>query len=145
MRNDNQLTGRAEFLEQRNKATQVNVVKRGFNLVEYVKGTRARAENSDEHCQRRQRLLAAGEQRQPLNLFARRAGFNLDTCREQVVRLGENQSSVAAREKRLKDCGEFCLDIVPRVCEELQDRGIDFLDNIGEVLAGLEDIIELRG
>ncbi len=86
-----------ELLHDPDQPLQVGVVERRLDLVHHVE--RARPGLEDRHQQRhgRQRPLAAGQQRQPLDLLARRPGLDVDAGGEHVVR---DRSGSAAPRRR---------------------------------------------
>ena len=69
--------------QQREEAVDVEVVERGLDLVEHVERARPREEDREQEGQRRERLLAAGQQRQALHRLAGRRHLDLDA--EQVL------------------------------------------------------------
>ena len=64
---------------------EVGVVEGGLDLVHDVERARPRLEDRDEQGHRDEGALAAGEQAEPLDLLARRAGLDLDAGREHVA------------------------------------------------------------
>ena len=64
--------------QQLHEAGDVRVVERGLDLVEEVEGARLREEEREQERDRTERLLAAGEQRQPRDPLARRPQLDLD-------------------------------------------------------------------
>src|SRR4051794_28693867 len=58
--------------QERDEAADVRVVERRLDLVEQIERTRARQEEREQERDRAERLLAAGKQREPLHLLARR-------------------------------------------------------------------------
>ncbi len=97
---DDQLRRLAQLLEQPDQPAQVDVVERGLHLVHHVERRRPRPEDRHQHRHRGQRLLATGQQRQPLDLLARRPGLDLDAGGQHVVGIGEQQPALAAGEQR---------------------------------------------
>ena len=95
---DDQLRGLLQLLEDGEQARQVHVVQGGPDLVHNVERGRARLEDRDQERNRGQGTLAARQQRQALDLLARGPSFDLDARREHVVRVGEHQVALAARE-----------------------------------------------
>ena len=79
------------LVEQIAEALDIGVVERRVDLVEHADRRRVGEEHREDQRQRRQRLLAAGEQRHDLRLLARRAGDDLEAGLERVVGFGELQ------------------------------------------------------
>ena len=133
-----------QLLEQGDEAAEVDVVKCRLDLVEHVERAGARAEDGHQERERGQGLFTAGKQGQALDSLARRAGLDLDASGEHVVRLGEHEARLAAREQGLEHTRKLRLDVRPGVGEQLQDLRVHILDHAGEVLAGLDHVVELR-
>ena len=80
-----------------------------------------------------ERALAAGEQREPLDLLARRAGLDLDAGREHVAGVGEDQPALAAGEQPGEDPLELRRGVVEGLGEDLLDALVDLLDDVEQV------------
>src|SRR5438132_11873115 len=107
MRDHDELRALAVLPQQRDEAADVRVVERRLDLVEQIERTRAREEEREEERDRAERLLAAGEKRQPLHLLAGRPQLDLDArLLLLVVGLRDAQAALAAREERRCDLGE---------------------------------------
>src|SRR5215218_2465245 len=74
-----------EAAQDAEEAVDVEVVERGLDLVEDVERARPGEEDREQERERGQRLLTAGQQRQPLGRFA--GGSDLDLHAEEVVRV----------------------------------------------------------
>ncbi len=96
----------AELLQQAQEPVQVHVVEGCLHLVHHVEGRRATPEDSEQECQGRQRPLTTGEQRQLLHVLAGGSGLDLQTGLEQVVRICQAETPLAAREQGLEQVGE---------------------------------------
>ena len=70
--------GLPQLLEQREQPAEVGVVERRLDLVHDVERAGPGLEDRHQQRDRGERPLAAGEQREPLDLLARRAGLDLD-------------------------------------------------------------------
>src|SRR5207244_288645 len=68
-------------------------------------------EDGEEQRQRGQRLLAAGEQRQALQLLARRARHDLEPRGQRVLALVERKMGAAAAEQRDEELAEMLVDL----------------------------------
>ena len=90
----------AELGDEAEEAVQVDVVERGLDLVHHVERRRPAAEHGEQERQRGERALATGQQRQLLDVLARRLGLDLDAGVEQVVGVGEHEPARAAGEQR---------------------------------------------
>ena len=83
---------RSEYgAEQVEEAVDVEVVERGLDLVEDVERARLGQEHGEQEGQRGHRLLAAGEQREPLHRLAGRGDLDLDP--EQVLLAASSSSA----------------------------------------------------
>ena len=101
---DDQLGGVPELAEDLQQPPQVGVVERGLDLVQDVERGRPGPEDRHYERDRGQRALPAGQQRQPLDLLARRPGLDLDPGDQQVVGLGKDQPALAAGEQPARRC-----------------------------------------
>ena len=133
----------AELGDQVEEAVQVDVVEGGLDLVHHVEGRRPAAEHGEQEGQRGQRALAARQQRQLLDVLARRLGLDLDAGVEQVVGLGEPQPALAAREQRLEQLLEVLGDVGEGGGEDVDDLVVDGPDDLGELAAARLDVVEL--
>ena len=115
---------------------RLSVVERRLDLVHDVERRRAGPEDRHQHRHRGQRLLAAGQQRQPLDLLAGRAGLDLDAGGQHVVGIGEQQPALAAGEQRGEHLAELALHVGVGLGEHLQDAVVDLGDDVEQVLAG---------
>src|SRR5450631_4569686 len=78
VRDDDELRLVAELVDEVEEAVQVDVVERGFDLVEEIEGRRAGAEHREQVRERGEGPLTAGEQRESPDVLARWASFDLD-------------------------------------------------------------------
>ena len=78
MRDDDELRALGEAAQEPDEAADVRVVERRLDLVEEVERARPREEEREEERQRAERLLAAGEKREPADALAGRAQLDLD-------------------------------------------------------------------
>jgi len=74
-----------ELGDEVEEPVEVDVVEGGLDLVHHVERRRPAAEHREQVGQRGQRPLAARQQRQLLDVLARRLGLDLDTAVERVV------------------------------------------------------------
>ena len=140
-----QLRLAAQLLEQPEQPAQVHVVERGLHLVHHIERRRPRPEDRHQHRDRGQRLLAAGQQRQPLDLLARRASLDLDAGGQHVVGIGQQQPALATGEQRRKHFAELAFHVGVGLGEHLQDARVDVVDDVEQILAGRLDVLELGG
>ena len=124
---------------------EVGVVERRLDLVHDVERARPRLEDGHQQGDRGQRALAAGQQRQPLDLLARRPGLDLDAGGEHVGRVGEDQAALAAGEQPREDALELAGRVVVGRGEDLLDPLVDLADDVEQVAAGLLQVLELLG
>src|SRR5581483_9968679 len=114
----------------------VRVVERRLDLVEQVERARPREEQREQERDRAERLLAAGEQRQPGDALPGRPQLDLDArLLALLLRLGEAQPPPAAREARRGDLVEVLLDRRERLGEAR-------LDGVGELVAELLELAQ---
>ena len=134
-----------QLLEQPDQPAQVDVVERRLHLVHHVERRRPGPEDRHQHRDRGQRLLAAGQQRQPLDLLAGRPRLDLDAGGQHVVGVGEQQPALAAGEQRRKHLLELAFHVDVGLGEHLQDAVVDVGDDVEQILAGRLDVLELGG
>ena len=77
--------------------------------------------------------LATGEQREPLDLLARRPRLDVEPGGEHVVRVGEDQPTLAAGEQPAEDPLELDRDIVVGLGEDPLDPLVDLADDVEQV------------
>src|SRR5205807_3417368 len=82
---DEQLGLVAELVHKVEEAMEVDVVEGGLDLVEQVEGGGPAAEDGEEEGERRQRALAAREQRELADVLAMGPSLDLDPRVEGVV------------------------------------------------------------
>src|SRR5690606_26583592 len=92
-----------------------------------------------------ERALAAGEQREPLDLLARGARLDLEPRRQQVVGIGEDEPSLTAREEPLEDALELDSSVLEGLGEDALDPLVDLPDDVEEVALGALEVLELLG
>src|SRR6516162_10390027 len=145
VRDDDQLRDAAHLFEDLEQPLQVGVVQRRLDLVQHVERRRAGLEDGQEEGDRGQRALATGQQRQPLDLLARRPGFDVDARGEHVVGLGQYQPALAAGEQPREDLLELGRGVGEGRREHLLDPVIDLFDHGEQVPPGLLQVLELVG
>ena len=99
--------------DQAAEAVDIGVVQRRVDLVEHADRRGIGEEDGEEQRERGQRLLAAREQRQHLELLARRARHDLEPGLERVFALAviEPQMGVAAAEEPHEQLAEMLVDL----------------------------------
>src|SRR6202035_4858783 len=99
---------------------------RGLDLVEEIERTWPREEEREEEGDRAERLLAAGEEREPLHALPRGTQLDLDAglllVLVVVCGLGQTEPAFAAREDGRRHVREVTLDGVERLGEAALDR-----------------------
>ena len=145
VRDDEQLGVLPELLVDLEQPAEVGVVERRLDLVEDVERRGAGLEERDEERHRHQGPLAAGEQREALDLLARRAGLDLDTGRQHVGGVGQHEPSLTAGEEPREGRVEGLGHVGVRLGEDLLDPLVDLADDVEEVLAGPTQVLELLG
>ena len=109
----------------------------------HVERRGAGLEDGEQVGDRGQRALPAGQQRQPLDLLARRPGLDLDPGGQHVVRLGEQQIALAAGEQPGEQLLELPRRIRVRGREHLLHPVVDLLDHGEQVAPGLAQVFQL--
>ena len=140
---DEQLRLLAELGDEAEEAMQVDVVEGRLDLVHHVERRRPAAEHGEQERQRREAALAAGEQRQLLDVLAAGLGLDLDAGLEQVVGLGEHEPSRAAREEVAEQGGEVIGDVGVGGGEHRLDLVIDGLDHPRQLAPCRAHVLEL--
>ena len=133
MGDDDQLRGFLQLLEDGEQARQVHVVQGGLDLVHDVERGRARLKDRDQERDRGQGTLAARQQRQALHLLAGGPGLDLDAGREHVVRVGEHQVALAAREEHAEHVLELLTSLGEGRREGLLHQAIHVLHDAQQV------------
>ena len=98
VRDDDELALANEALEHPDETIDVRFVERRIHFVEDAEGTRTHHVNGEEKCDRRHCALAAGEERNALQLFARRFRNDVDAAIERVVFVEQDEIGAAAAE-----------------------------------------------
>ena len=75
--------------DQLGEAAHVGLVERSVDLVEDAEGRGLELEDADQQRERGERLFAAREQKDVLQLLARRRGDDVDAALGGVLRVGE--------------------------------------------------------
>ncbi len=91
------------------EAVDIGVVERRVHLVEHADRRGVRQEHREDQRERRQRLLAAGEQRQHLRLLAGRAAEDFEAAFQRIVALDKLKLRLAAGEQDLEQPFEMRL------------------------------------
>ena len=110
MRDDDELRPVGEAAQELDEAPDVRVVERGLDLVQEVEGARPGEEEREEERDRAERLLAAGEEREPRDALAGRAGAR-PRCPAPRPRPPRSRRAGPRRPGRAsRDLGEVLLD-----------------------------------
>src|SRR5580693_659211 len=142
---DDELGTLPQLLEDKQQALQVGVVKGRLDLVQHVERRGAGLEDREQVGDGGQRPLAAGQQREPLDLLARRPGLDLDAGGEHVIGLGEHQVALAAGEQPGEQLLELAGGVGVRGGEHLLHPVVHLLDHGEQVTPGLAEVVELGG
>ncbi len=133
----------SELVHEVEEAVQVDVVEGGLHFVHEVERRRPAPEHREEEGHGGQAPFAARKQRQPADVFSRRAGLHLDPGIEKVVGVGEAEATHPARE----ESGEKTLEVVGHVGvggpEHLNDFGVDGSDDFRQFPPGVAHVLEL--
>src|SRR5512133_697923 len=148
MRDDDELGPSGVAAKELDEAADVRVVERGLDLVQEVERTRTREEERKQERDRPERLLAAGEQRQPRHAFAGRLQLDLDPGRRLLVLrallVGQEQPTLAAREQRLRDLLEVGADRGEGLHEAAIDRLVQLIAQLRKLVQAALEILALR-
>src|SRR2546430_4842521 len=145
VRDDDELRGLGVAAQQLDEPADVRVVERGLDLVQEIERARAREEQREQERDRSERLLAAGEEREPRHALARGTELDLDTLLAGLlVRLGQAEAAVAAREERLRDLGEVLAHRGEGLVEAALDRVVELGAELLELLQARLEVGALR-
>ena len=145
MRDDDELRALTQVLEDREQAAEVGVVEGGLDLVHDVERARPRLEDRDEQGDGGERALPSAEEREALDLLARRLDAHLDAGREQVLRIGELDAAGAPGEQDREDDIEGGPGVLERRREDVLHLLVDLLDDREQVPARVREVGELLG
>ena len=125
------------------EAVDVGLVQRGVQLVQHAERAGLDLVNREQQRHGGHGLLAAGQQRDGLQLFARRAGDDVNAAFEQVVLVHQHQVGFAAAE----DLGEHGPEVVPDFLEGLPEHlaglDVDAVDDFEQLRLGLDQVVVL--
>ena len=139
---DEARVGRARHLvEQIAEALDVVVVERRVDLVEHADRRRVGEEDREDQRERRERLLAAGEQRQRHRFLARRLGHDLKAGFERIFALDQLQFGVAAAEQFRKQLLEVLVDGGERCEQPLAGLVVEAVDALPQPPDRLDQIV----
>ena len=155
MRDDDELRTAAEAIDEFEEAIDVDLVKRGVDLVEDVERAWTSEHQGERKAKRSHRLFATGQDRQRADLLACRLDLQLDTRLgylhdgvdilalglglrsglilggvgrvelDQFGRFDETEVPTATREEGADHLGEACLDRGIRRLEAIADLGAE--------------------
>src|ERR1019366_8557390 len=103
--------------DQLGETAHIRVIQRRIHLVQYAEGRRLELEDAHQQRQRRQRLLAAREQQDVLQLLARRRSHNIDAGLDRVLLVGQPHEGLAAAEQLGEGGAEVLIDYLERLVE----------------------------
>jgi hypothetical protein len=140
-----QLRGLLQLLHDPDQPAQVGVVERRLDLVHHIERAGPGLEDRDQQRHGGQRPLAAGEQREPLDLLARRPGLDLDAGGEHVLGVGQDQPALAAREQPAEDALELAGRVPKASVKTCSTRSSTSFTTCQQVGAGLLQVLQLLG
>ena len=105
---------RGHLVHQIAEALDIVVVERRVDLVEHADRRRVGQEHREDQRHRRQRLLAARQQRHGLRLLAGRAGEDFEPGFQRIVGFDQLQFGRAAAEKMREQPLEMAVDRLRR-------------------------------
>ena len=112
------------------EALDIVVVERRVDLVEHADRRRVGQEHGEDQRHRRQRLLAAGQQRHGLRLLAGRAGEDFEAGFERIVGFDQLQLGRAAAEQMGEQPLELAVDDVEGGEQPLAALAVEALDRL---------------
>ena len=128
------------------QAPEVRVVERRLDLVEDVERARPGLEDRGQQRDRRERPLAARQQRQSLDLLAGRPHRDLDAGRERDRRGSVSEMLPVPPGKRIGNTSpNAALRVLERREEDRLHPLVELVDDRQQVLAGLGEVGELLG
>ena len=145
MGDDDELRTAAQLIDHVDQSAEVHVVEGRLDLVENVERTRSRFEERHEECHRGEAALAAREQGQPLDALTGWSSIDVNSCRQHVRRIGEDESTFASGEQPREDQFELALHIPVGLREDFLHACIHFLDDVEQVVPRALEVVELLG
>ena len=131
MRDDDELRTIRVAAEEVDETSDVRIVERGLDLVEQVERARFREEQGEQERDRAERLLAAGEEREPCNALPGRPQLDFDAglgIRQLLVRLDEREAALTTWEQRCR----YLLEVARDSAERLREPA---LHGLGQLVA----------
>ena len=125
---DHELALADEAVEQLDEAADVRLVERCVHFVEHAEGGGLHHVDGEEEGHRRHGALAAGEERDALELLAGRLGDDLDAALERVALVHEDEVGLTARE----ELGEHLLEVHADLLEGLREEFLGGLVDAGD-------------
>ena len=119
VRDDDELRMLEEPLQHADEAVDVRFVERRVQLVQHAERAGLDLINREQQRHGGHRLLAAGQQRNGLQLFARRTRDDVNAAFQHVVFVRQNQIRFAAAENLGEHQAEVVADLVERLREHL--------------------------
>ena len=143
MGDDHELAVIEETLQHRGEAVDVGFVERRVQLIEHAEGRRFDLVNREQEGHGRHGLLAAREQRNALELLARRPRHNIDACLEHILALSQLEIGATTAEHLGEHGLEVGSDLLEGLNEETLGLGVDAVDHFHQLALGLHQIIVL--
>ena len=136
---------RGHLVQQVAEPLHVVIVERRVDFVQHADRRRVGEEHREDQRQRRQRLLAAGEQRQRLRLLAGRFCNDFEAGFERIVAFDQMQRGFAAAEQLREQPLEVLVDGLERGQQPLAGFLVEALDALAQPLDGFDQVVALGG
>ena len=134
-----------EPLQDADEAVDVRFVERRVQFVQHAERTGLDLVNREQQRHGGHRLLAAGQQRDALQLFAGRARHDVNAALQHVVLVRQNQVRLAAAEDLDEHRAEIVADFLERLHEHLPRLHVDAVDDFEQLRLGRDQIVVLLG
>ena len=145
MGDDDELRTAAQLIDHVDESAEIHVVEGGLDLVENVERAWSRLEQRHKKCHRGKAALATREQGQPLDALTGWASLDIDSRRQHVRRIGEDEPTFASGEQPREDQFELALHVPVGLREDFLHACIHFLDDVEQVVPRALEIVELLG
>ena len=124
-------------------ARDVDIVERGFDLVQDAERRRVDFQDREIDRDGDQRLFAARQGGQVADDLARRVDFDLDAGAEHVRLVGQIEPGAAAAEQLAEDMAEVAVDLLEALCEHRFHLAAELADHAGQLRLGALDVADL--
>src|SRR5579871_135964 len=134
VRDDDELRAALEFADQAGERGQTELVERRVDLVHHAERARIEQEEREYQRHRAQRFLAAREQADLLDLFARRLNQDIHPGLEHILGRHQFEPALAAAQKLGEQLGEVARRTFESFAEAAARLAIELLDRLRQVL-----------